>query len=213
MTQTAPPDPAARELSALTGLAKLGLVLRRHRWQDRERSGLTPTQAGILAILRAAEEPLRLGEIARRLGVTAPTASDAVTRLTEKGLVTKRRAGRTLAASLTPSGQGEAEAGALWPDELLVALDTLDETERGHLLRVLTKMIRSLQEQEQIPVARMCAGCRFFRPFVHDDPRRPHHCAFTDNPFGDSELRLDCVDHEPSADRERLWLAYTRRSA
>jgi hypothetical protein len=32
------------------------------------------------------------------------------------------------------------------------------------------------------------------RPTLTSD--RPHHCRFVDAPFGDSELRLDCVDHQ-----------------
>jgi hypothetical protein len=42
----------------------------------------------------------------------------------------------------------------------------------------------------------MCVTCRYFRPHVHSDPERPHHCAFVDAPFGDRALRLDCRDHE-----------------
>jgi hypothetical protein len=45
----------------------------------------------------------------------------------------------------------------------------------------------------------MCATCVFFRPDVHDDPERPHHCAFVDAPFGDRQLRLDCDDYRRSA--------------
>ena len=56
-------------------------------------------------------------------------------------------------------------------------------------------MIRTLQEKGRIPVARMCVSCRFFQPFRHDNPARPHHCAFVDAAFGDEELRLDCPDH------------------
>jgi hypothetical protein len=37
---------------------------------------------------------------------------------------------------------------------------------------------------------------RFFQPYRHPDPDRPHHCAFVDAPFGDGELRLDCPDHD-----------------
>jgi hypothetical protein len=71
----------------------------------------------------------------------------------------------------------------------------------------LVKMIRTLQERGEIPVSRMCVTCRFFRPRVHDDPTRPHHCAFVDAPFGDRSLRLECADHEaaPEGQRARGW--------
>jgi hypothetical protein len=71
-------------------------------------------------------------------------------------------------------------------------------------------MIRTLQVRGRIPVARMCVSCRFFRPYRHDHPTTPHHCAFVDAPFGDGELRLDCPDHlpAPAAQAERTWHAF-----
>lgn len=43
---------------------------------------------------------------------------------------------------------------------------------------------------------------RFFRPRVHADPYRPHHCAFGDAPFGDRHLRLECADHQPAPEEQ-----------
>jgi hypothetical protein len=71
-------------------------------------------------------------------------------------------------------------------------------------------MIRSLQIKGRIPVARMCVSCRFFQPYRHRDPDRPHHCAFVDAPFGDGELRLECGDHAAATDQQarRTWRAF-----
>jgi DNA-binding MarR family transcriptional regulator len=52
----------------------------------RAASGLTPSQSSIIATLAAAG-PLPLGALARREAVTAPTASRAVDRLVELGLI------------------------------------------------------------------------------------------------------------------------------
>jgi DNA-binding MarR family transcriptional regulator len=197
-----------------TGLAKIGLVLRHEAWQRRGRDGLTPTQGQILAFLRArGGAGMRLGEIADGLGVTAATASDSVRVLAEKSLVLKERSradGRSLAVRLTSRGAEEAAQAAQWPDFLLQAIDALDEEERAVFLRGLMKMIRILQEQGRVPPARMCATCRYFRPNVHRDTERPHHCAFVDAPFGNGELRLDCADQEPLPPREarELWTRF-----
>jgi DNA-binding MarR family transcriptional regulator len=205
-------DPDPRHVA--TGLAKIGLVLRNEAWQGRKHSGLTPTQGQILALLFASEgRGLRLGEIAAGLGVTAATASDSVRVLAAKGLVAKERAagdGRALAVRLTRRGWRLAVEEAEWPDFLLAAIDTLTAAERGVFVRGLVKMIRTLQEEGRIPVARMCVSCRFFRPHVHADEARPHHCAFVDAPFGDGELRIDCADHElvPVAQDQELWDAF-----
>ncbi len=190
-TAPAAGERATAELVA-TGLAKIGLVLRHEAWAERERTGLTPTQSQILALLRA-RGPASLAAIAGELAVSLPTASDSIASLAAKGLVDKRP-GRPLVVAPTTAGLRLAQRTARWPDFLLEAIDELTPEDQSAFLRGLTAMIASLQRRGRIPVARMCASCRFFRPNVHPDPLRPHHCAFVDAPFGDRQLRLDCSD-------------------
>ena len=184
------------------GLAKIGMALKQQAWAEAGGRGLTPTQGQVLALLRANPRGLRLGALAEQLGVTAATTSDSVTSLHRKGLVTKEPTaadGRGVVVLLTPTGSREAAAAAAWPDFLLEAVGELSTAEQATFLRALVAMIRTLQEKRRIPVARMCVSCRFFRPLVHNDPVRPHHCAFVDAPFGDGELRLDCSDHSAAS--------------
>jgi len=212
LTERAPDrrDAATSAERIATGLHKISLVLRHAAWQEHGRSGLTPTQAQLLSVLAASGGGRTLSSLATELGVTAATASDSLSALERKGLVEKRRAegdGRALAVRPTPAGRHLASRLALWPDFLLGALDELDALERELLQRALVKMIRSLQEKGRIPVARMCVGCRFFRPYVHADALAPHHCAFVDAPFGDAELRIDCADQAPLPpdEADALW--------
>jgi DNA-binding MarR family transcriptional regulator len=184
------------------GLAKIGMALKQQAWAEAGGRGLTPTQGQVLALLRANPRGMRLGALAEQLGVTAATTSDSVTALHRKGLVTKEPTagdGRGIVVLLTPTGSREAAAAAAWPDFLLEAVGELSTAEQATFLRALVAMIRTLQEKRRIPVARMCVSCRFFRPLVHNDPVRPHHCAFVDAPFGDGELRLDCSDHSAAS--------------
>jgi DNA-binding MarR family transcriptional regulator len=196
MTKDLPQD--SLQLRVVVGLSKIGLALKTHSWQDANQHGLTPTQGQILALLRSNRlSGMRLSAIANELGVTAATTSDAVTTLVEKGLVQKNRAiddGRAIAVSLTPQGQKVVEQVADWSDFLLDAVSELSETEQEIFLRGLVKMIRKLQEQGQISVARMCVNCQFFRPNMYADSDRPHHCNFVDAPFGARQLQLDCTD-------------------
>jgi DNA-binding MarR family transcriptional regulator len=182
----------------IMGLSKIGLALKSRSWQDASQQKLTPTQGQILALLRSKGiGGMRLSELANKLGVSAATSSDAVTTLVEKGLVQKCKAvddGRAIAISLTPKGQQIAAQASDWPDFLLDAVGELSETEQEVFLKGLIKMIRKLQEQKQISVARMCVNCSFFRPNVYDNLEHPHHCAFVDAPFGDRALQLDCPD-------------------
>jgi DNA-binding MarR family transcriptional regulator len=194
-----------------TGLAKIGLALKGHAWREAGPRGLTPTQTQILALLKAAPRPMRISAVAEGLGVTLPTASDAVRVLVEKGLVAKTRAPddrRAVALALTPRGRREIGRVSAWPDVLLEAVRELTLEEQAIFLKSLVKVIRTLQERGEIPVARMCVSCRFFRPNAHpEDAERPHHCAFVDAPFGDRALRIECPEHEsaPRGVEERNW--------
>ncbi len=184
----------------ITGLSKIGIALRSQSWQGAESQGLTPTQGQILALLQTSpEQGIRLSAIAKGLATSAATASDAVSSLVKKGLVSRERATddrRAIAIRLTPEGQKQAKQAASWPDFLLGAVAELSEEEQTIFFRGLTKMIRKLQEQGKIPAARMCLTCEHFRANVYDDPDRPNHCNLVDAPFGDRDLRLDCPEHQ-----------------
>ena len=183
------------------GLSKLGQALRSQAWKGAGNQGLTPTQGQVLAFLAGIgprQPGARLAAVAEALGITRPTASEAVGALVRKGLVAKGGDpddSRAIALSLTEEGRQQAQQAALWPDFLLAAVDDLEAGEQQVFYRALLKMIHSLQERGQIPVSQMCLTCRFFQPGAHDDVHRPHHCAFVDAPFGERDLRLDCADH------------------
>lgn len=185
------------EAHILTGLSRIGMLLRADGWQRTGETGLSPTQAQILVHL-VQRGPARVGALAAEMAVTQPTASDAVTAIIRKGLVEKRPDPADARASLlhpTAAGRTLADRLAVWPDVLLGAMEALDEAERAGFLRGLTKMIGALQMRKAIPIQRMCLSCAHFRPFAHADAARPHHCAFVDAAFGDGAFRLDCNDH------------------
>lgn len=196
---TTDPSPNSLQHRVAVGLSKIGLALKSHSWQDAGQQGLTPTQGQILTILRSKGTiGMRLSAVADELAVTSATASDAVKTLVEKGLVQKTKAaddGRAIAISMTPQGKQMAEQVADWPDFLIEAVSELSEAEQEVFLLGLIKMVRKLQQQQQISVGRMCVNCQFFRPNMYPHPGQPHHCQFVDAPFGDRDLQIDCPDH------------------
>ncbi|MEM8933254.1 MAG: MarR family winged helix-turn-helix transcriptional regulator [Acidobacteriota bacterium] len=204
--------PDSIEIRIATGLERLAQALRSHAWNDALPRGLTPTQGRILAFL--ADRPgTRLAELAEEIGVRPATASDAVRVLETKGLVAKSRHPedrRALQLGLTPAGREVSTATSRWPELLADATVDLTDDEKVVLLGAVVRMIRQLQERGQIPIARMCPSCVFFRPRAHADPARPHHCAFVDAPLGDVDLRVDCPDHEVAAapDAAAIWRRY-----
>jgi DNA-binding MarR family transcriptional regulator len=192
----------------VTGLYKLGMAMKQQTWRNAAESGLSPTQGQILAAL-ATEGPLTGTDLSKRLGVTLPTISDSVRVLVEKSLVERKpdpRHPRASLLSLTPAGRSHAAKARSWPEFLASAVSTLSEAEQEAFWSGLLKMIRTLQENEQIPPSRMCITCTHFRPNVHDGPK-PHHCALVDAPMASEHLRLDCDEHEeaPADERRARW--------
>jgi len=207
-------EPPALQRKLAQALSKIALAIRHGQQASAGARGLTPTQAQILAIVAAdSGRGPQLGWIADWLGVTAATVSDAVASLEKKKLVDKRRHpddARRLAIALTAQGRREVERIGLLPQMLVEAAESLSPDEQTVLLKLLVKLIRSLQLRGQIPVARMCVTCQHFRPNVHAESTAPHHCAFVDAAFGDGAQMIDCPDHEllPEAQRESVWQRY-----
>ncbi|WP_186400409.1 MarR family winged helix-turn-helix transcriptional regulator [Stappia sp. P2PMeth1] len=190
-------------------LGRLAVLWRAGVWQAAAAEGLNPAQAEILGHL-ARRGPVRQVDLAAALGVSAASLSDSVASLAAKGLVMRQPDpddGRARRVALCVAGQHIAERLATASDVLTAAVSDLPAAESGSLLRMLTRLIRALQEARAIPVQRMCATCTHFRPHAHADAAYPHHCAFVDAAFGDAQLRLDCGEHEaaPAETAAAIW--------
>jgi DNA-binding MarR family transcriptional regulator len=212
-TQT---DSASLRIAA--GLERLGVAFRHAAWQAAGSRNVTPTQDQALAYLAGrGAAGCRLGELSAALALTEATMSEVVRSLSLKGLVQKQRDprdGRALRLRLTAEGRGQAAEAQRWPGFMAAALSGLELREQALLLRLLSKLMRELEQGGAIPAQRMCVSCRAFRPNLHDSGQQPHHCSALDFAFGDGELRLDCPDHAP-ADGEQArdnWFEFTRYS-
>ncbi|MVN88256.1 MarR family transcriptional regulator [Deinococcus sp. HMF7620] len=202
------------------GLAKLALAVQQRAWRDANALGLSPTQMQILVFLRRrGDTPATLGAVARDLGLTAATVSDAVRVLVTKALVQKDRAPgnpRALALTLTLEGSEVAAHISNWPHSLELATADLNPEEQATFVRGLSKVIRHLERCGDISVARLCVTCANFRPHHHPDPAWPHHCVLMDAPLAERTLRLDCDEHESgSTEQQRAawstWLDIEQR--
>lgn len=203
----------------VAGLAILGTALRAKAWESAGGHDLNPTQAQILALLlRADREGVTLAYLADRLGVSGPTASDSVSALEKKGLVSKHPSPadrRALAIQLTRVGRAAARKVAESPADILSAVHELSREDEASFLRVLVTLVRELEARGLVAPHRSCVTCRFFEPDAdRRDPERPYYCAFARAHFGDPNLRLDCRDHE-AADATLAadnWRAFHQRA-
>lgn len=187
----------------VSGLSKIGLAMKSRPWRRQGRQGVGPLQVQVLSFLRT--QPNRcamVSVIAKELSVKLPTASEVIRTLELKQLVRRRRSdtdNRVVTVHLTAKGMKASQVGTGWPEALAAATQQLSVQEQANLLAVLVKLIRALQMQGEIPVARMCVSCRHFGPNAHPGSAAPHHCQFVDAPLADQALRLDCPDYSEAA--------------
>lgn len=111
--------------------------------------GLTVAQAATLEALRGGE-PVRLGPLARRLGITPSTLTRNLARLFADGLLTRDadpQDGRAARVRLTAAG--ERSAARVERQELAFAegvLARLGETRRAEVLRSLSELLAAVRE-------------------------------------------------------------------
>lgn len=198
----------------VTGLSKIGLAMKSRPWRRKGQQGVGPLQVQVLTFLRSRSNQMAtVSTIARELSVKLPTASEVIRTLEQKRLVRRRRTevdNRIVTVHLTAKGMKASQVVSGWPEILAAATHNLSHQEQVTLLTILVKLIRSLQLQGEIPVARMCVSCEYFRPNAHADAENPHHCQFVNAPFGEQALRLDCPDYVPApvSQAQEAWNRY-----
>jgi DNA-binding MarR family transcriptional regulator len=199
----------------VTALSKIAIALETEVAPAGAGGGLAPIEIQALTLVNRTGG-IGLERLADTLGIVSEVADRTAAVLEEQGLVTSGRRGRAGAAVLrvTPRGRSMAERIVAWPDLLVEAVQILEPREQLGFLLGLLKIIRQLQARGMVPIARMCVTCRFFRPNVHEDPERPHHCAFVDAPMGDASLRVDCSEQEPAdaALADQNWRRFVQRN-
>lgn len=203
----------------VTGLSKIGLAMKSRPWRRQGQQGVGPLQVQVLSILRGRpNQSATVSTIARELSVKLPTASEVIRTLEEKRLVRRRREeadNRVVMVHLTAKGAKAGQAASGWPEILSAATKELSEAEQLSLLTILIKLVRSLQLQGEIPVARMCVSCEHFRPHAYADAAQPHHCQFVNAPLAAQALRIDCPEYVPASvtQAKEAWTRYRQVTA
>jgi len=170
----------------LFGLEQVAQALQLLLERESRALALSSLQMRILQTLWSHPLPQRVGSLARRLGVTPATVSDAVRVLHEKNLLTKTRSsedGRSVVLTVTARGREAALSGGRIGEALREKISLLPEEERKTFLQSLINLIRSLLEGGLIPVDRMCIDCQFFQPDFFPDSETPHLCSFVGTRF------------------------------
>ncbi len=181
-------------------LERLSQAFRVLLWEKNKTCNLSPIQIQFLVyLLYHAAEQCTVGQLAKEFTLTPATVSDAITTLEEKKLVARERqeADRRVAwVSLTAEGKKTARRLSTWANVIQKNIAQFDAQEKVAVMKFLMRLIESLQQAGVITIARMCITCKFFQPDAHPHAKAPHHCRLLDKPLANSELRLDCPEHE-----------------
>jgi len=167
MRSTAPPRPDARRMmEAVRALVRRFSIAER---SDVACCGVTVAQAATLEALYD-EDQLRLGDLCRRLGISASTLTRNLARLKDRGLVatgTDPSDRRASVIRLTGAGRHAAEEVIrLEEDFFELVVEQLSPNDQGETLATLEKLWSAVRSATE----RCCPGA--FDHLMHD-PARP----------------------------------------
>ena len=135
-------DPLAHR--ALDGLLRAEAAVRRRLSADLEREGLSSAGFFVLVVLVTAGGELELRAMRRRLGTSKANATEVVTTLARRGMVTRHRLAHDRRAAAVDSTQLGAElVDRLFPEHASRVSDTfsaLDEHEKRTLAEICRKL-------------------------------------------------------------------------
>ena len=158
---------------------------------------LTPLQVEILSTIAAGPPPQPLvGLLARELGVSQPTITDAAAVLESKGLLRRRIDDgdrRRSVLSLTRRGAQVVERITAADRRIVEAIGAASSAAQADAVEALFALIARLVDAGIIDVARTCTTCRYL-----DAHRGRRRCRLLEIDLGPAELRVNCPEHEPS---------------
>ncbi|BAN48840.1 MarR family winged helix-turn-helix transcriptional regulator [Metapseudomonas resinovorans] len=158
---------------------------------------LQPVQLSALQYLARcnhySDTPLAVTEY---LGLTKGTVSQSLKALEAKGLIEKRqdqRDKRSVHLALTPAAR-ELLAAVTPPEFLANATEAMGGDAR-ELERLLGDLLRTVQQQVDVPGFGLCKTCRF-----HQQRDGEPFCGLTQEPLDRPAIELICREHQPPAE-------------
>ncbi len=142
MAALVPGDPLAHR--ALDSLLRAEAAVRRRLTAELEREGVSATGFSVLVVLTTAGGELELRTLRARLRTSKANATEVVTTLEARGLVTRQRlVSDRRAATVAVTPRGEALVERLFPEHTRRVADAfavLDEGEKRSLASICRKL-------------------------------------------------------------------------
>jgi DNA-binding MarR family transcriptional regulator len=184
----------SRIIAALERIAQTFRVL---LWNESKERSLSPIQLQLLIfLLHHSEEKRKVSYLADEFNMTKATISDSVKVLEQKKYIRKApepHDTRSYIIHLTEKGIDVAKRTALFTNEMLIPITKLDADDKENFLSILMGMIQHLNKSGVITIQRMCKTCAHYVPAKGT---QPHFCKLLNQDLAESELRLDCPEHE-----------------
>lgn len=185
------------ESKIIASLERISQAFRVLLWQECKENALSPIQVQVLIFLLHHSESMRkVSYLADEFNMTRATISDTVKSLELKELISKepeQTDSRSYTIHLTDKGNALARQHALFTKKLHQPVDAMPETEKEQLMLSLFHIISHLNQSGVITIQRMCMTCAHYQS---RNGNAKHYCRLLNTPLKNTELRMDCPEHE-----------------
>ncbi len=183
------------ESRIVVALERISEAFRVLLWNESKENSLSPIQIQILIFVYFhSQEKCKVGYLADEFNMTKATISDSVKVLLAKDLVTKETDPtdtRSYSLSLTAEGKKTAKKASFFASSIEQPLEKLTQEQKTVMLNGLLKLIYNLNQSGIITIQRMCFTCSNYQV-----DKGVHYCKLLKSRLAESELRVDCSEHE-----------------
>ncbi len=169
-------------------LEKICQAYRNYLWQIAYKEDLTPTQIEILQTVVSCPQS-NVSHIAKELGVSKPTASEAIKALIEKGFLHAQNDPsdkRKKILTLTKKGRALTKRTEKLNALFLNCLEKLPPSQNKNLYKALLLTVKILYEEGMFKLIRFC-------PFCANRKSSPQPiCIITNKPVSPENFRPNC---------------------
>jgi DNA-binding MarR family transcriptional regulator len=188
------------ESKIVASLERISQAFRVLLWRESKEFSLSPIQVQVLIfLLHHSEEKRKVSYLADEFNMTKATISDTIKVLEKKELITKDpepHDSRSFIIHLTPAGTETARENALFTKEIRTPINKMSADDKETLLLNLLNIISHLNRNGVITIQRMCMNCKYYQSAENG---QLHFCQLLNQRLHNTELRIDCPEHELTA--------------
>lgn len=183
------------ESRIVVALERISEAFRVLLWNESKDYSLSPIQIQLLIFIYFhAQEKCKVSYLANEFNMTKATISDSIKVLLSKKLVSKEVDSvdtRSFSLSLSVEGKEIAQKASFFASSIEQPIGKLSEEQKTIMLTGLLKIIYDLNKTGIVTTQRMCFNCSNYELI-----NGMHYCKLIKSQLAESELRLDCPEHE-----------------